>query len=96
MTPADDGRWWGRIHPNPVHGSERVLITPGSEITWVQIFDPGGRLVRVLTTPETGPLSWDLRDRRGTRVPSGVYYLRGVGTGAGRPGSVGTGRVVVR
>ena len=55
-----------------------ALGTPGR--LRADIVDVTGRLVRVLrdgTFPEgTHDIEWDLRDERGTRVASGVYFCR--------------------
>ena len=46
----------------------------------VSIFDAAGRRVRVLTrgARDAGrfTLTWDARDERGSRVRSGVYFVR--------------------
>ena len=69
------------VFPNPFRSSLRVngsLPTPNSSI---QVFNSAGRLVRVLSPPQSPPpdpysLSWDGRDNAGRRVPDGAYFVR--------------------
>jgi hypothetical protein len=69
------------VYPNPhradKHGDELTIAGLPSEAT-VRIYTPGGRLVRVLSVEDSrdGGRRWDLRNRRGERVPSGVYLFR--------------------
>lgn len=69
-----------RIAPNPmVHESTIRFELPRAGVCRVRILDPAGRLVRRLQggwTP-AGPqqLRWDGRDRTGTRVDSGIYFV---------------------
>jgi hypothetical protein len=68
-------------YPNPhrarTHGQELTIAGLPSEAT-IRIYSPSGRLVRVLSVQNNrdGGRQWDLRDRRGERVPSGVYLIR--------------------
>lgn len=69
------------VYPNPhraqQHGSELTIAGLPGQAT-VRIYTPGGRLVRMLSVQNNrdGGLRWDLRNRRGKRVPSGVYLFR--------------------
>ncbi len=69
------------VYPNPhraqTHGKELTIAGLPPEAT-VRIYAPSGRLVRVLPVQNNrdGGRQWDLRDRRGERVPSGVYLIR--------------------
>jgi hypothetical protein len=67
--------------PNPARGTVRLslaLARPGR--ARVEVFDPAGRLVRVLAdgthAAGTMSLAWDLRDAGGRRVRPGVYLVR--------------------
>lgn len=69
------------VYPNPIEYSRHDLqLTiaglPGT--AEVRIYSPSGRLVQQLSVEEgrTGGTIWDLRDRRGERVPSGIYLIR--------------------
>jgi len=67
--------------PNPAHDAIAVrYAVPRTSDVQVQVFDPAGRLVRTLRAGDVAPgshvLSWDGRDARGRRLPSGVYFLR--------------------
>jgi hypothetical protein len=67
--------------PNPFRGATAVLLDlPEGRDVFASIYDPAGRLVRLL---QDGPMPagyhrfvWDGRDGRGRRVASGVYLLR--------------------
>jgi hypothetical protein len=69
------------VYPNPYrareHGGQLTIAGLPLEAT-VRIYTPDGRLVQVLETRQntTGGAVWDLRDRRGQTVPSGVYLIR--------------------
>jgi hypothetical protein len=67
--------------PNPTGGTVRLgfaLPTPGR--VRLTIFDPMGRMVLRpidgLKDAGRHELTWDLKDRSGRRVPSGIYFYR--------------------
>ena len=69
------------IYPNPYRAREhgdRITIAGLPLEATIRIYTPDGRLVRVLETRRNtqGGATWDLRDRRGQTVPSGVYLFR--------------------
>lgn len=69
------------VYPNPVRPSqhgEDVTVAGLPRTATVRIYSPEGRLVRRLTVERgrTGGTTWNLRDRQGTRVPSGIYFIR--------------------
>jgi hypothetical protein len=69
------------VYPNPYRGTEHANnLTIGGLPTraTIRIYTPGGRLVRVLDVENNrdGGRQWDLRDREGDRVPSGIYLFR--------------------
>ena len=67
--------------PNPARGAIaiRYSVARTSDVD-VQVYDPAGRLVRTWRSADVGPgshsMSWDGRDARGRKLPSGVYFLR--------------------
>jgi subtilisin family serine protease len=69
------------VYPNPYrarqHGDQLTIGGLPSRAT-IRVYTPGGRLVRVLSVENNrnGGHRWDLRNRRGDRVPSGVYLFR--------------------
>jgi hypothetical protein len=69
------------VYPNPHrrqrHGRELTIAGLPSRAT-IRIYTPDGRLVDEWTVEDnpTGGATWDLRDRRGQRVPSGIYLIR--------------------
>lgn len=69
------------VYPNPVRvprqGSELAVAGLPPNAT-IRIFSPTGRLVQVLSVQDgrRGGTIWDLRDRRGRLVPSGIYLIR--------------------
>jgi hypothetical protein len=69
-------------HPNPFARTTSIAFAMPAEVGQgsIEVFDALGRQVRVLVR---GPISagryaitWDGRDSRGARVPSGVYFYR--------------------
>jgi hypothetical protein len=69
------------VYPNPYRARQhegRVTIAGLPTEASVRIFSPDGRLVRALSVENNrdGGLHWDLRDRRGEQVPSGLYLFR--------------------
>ena len=74
------------VYPNPYHASRHgadVTVAGLPSETTIRIYSPDGRLVRVLEEKRArdGGRSWDLRDQRGERVPSGMYLIRVEGAG---------------
>ncbi len=69
------------VYPNPhraaQHGEEMTVAGLPSQAT-IRVYSPEGRLVDEWTVEDnpTGGSTWDLRDRRGQRVPSGIYLFR--------------------
>jgi len=69
------------VYPNPhradKHEDELTIAGLPPQAT-VRIYTPGGRLVRMLSVENNrdGGRRWNLRNRRGERVPSGVYLFR--------------------
>jgi subtilisin family serine protease len=67
--------------PNPVaHGTTVSYSVPVTSRVRLAVYDPSGRLVRVLTDRDLAAGSysvrWDGRDARGRDVASGVYFVR--------------------
>ena len=82
-TPAA-GTASGRtlVTPNPARAMTEITFetpTPGAPLD-VSVLDVAGRRVRTLERSDapTGKriLNWDLRDDRGARVPSGLYFVK--------------------
>ena len=62
--------------PTPFRGTVR-LTPPGTGPARAEIFDPAGRLVRVLERVDgNAPLEWDGRDDAGREAPAGIYLVR--------------------
>jgi hypothetical protein len=69
------------VAPNPARQSCRVAFDlPTADHVTIDVFDVAGRRIARLTDHlfEAGSqsVSWDLSDRRGRRVPAGLYLLR--------------------
>lgn len=68
------------VYPNPYRGAEhgnQITIGGLPVETKITIFSPDGRLVQTLPQQRSeGGRTWDLRDIRGERVPSGIYIIR--------------------
>jgi len=69
------------VYPNPYRRSEQeggVTIAGLPRDADIRIYSPDGRLVRVLRVEDNrdGGTRWDLRDRRGESIPSGIYLFR--------------------
>ncbi|MFN8547242.1 MAG: FlgD immunoglobulin-like domain containing protein [Candidatus Eisenbacteria bacterium] len=84
ITPAGTTPPAFRLHdarPNPVTEQTRVVFElPQPSLVRANIYDPSGRLVRVLVDQAlpagTHKRMWDRRDQSGRRVPSGLCFLR--------------------
>jgi flagellar hook assembly protein FlgD len=69
-------------HPNPFSQatSIRFSLPAAARGVTLEVFDPMGRLVQVLTSgvlpAGSHEVTWDRRDRMGALVPSGVYFYR--------------------
>lgn len=69
------------VYPNPHrlqrHGENLTIGGLPTQAT-IRIYTPEGRLVRVLSVRNNrdGGRRWNLRDRQGERVPSGIYLFR--------------------
>jgi hypothetical protein len=69
------------VYPNPYRSQRTnggLTIAGLPRRATVRVYTPGGRLVRVLSVEENrdGGTEWNLLDRRGRTVPSGVYLFR--------------------
>jgi hypothetical protein len=71
------------VGPNPARVSSRLRVQLGaatSERIEVTIYDSAGRAIRMLGPSRPGATTmdvlWDLRDRSGRRVASGLYFVR--------------------
>ncbi len=81
LTQPAEGLANVKVYPNPIdlsrHDSQLTVAGLPRNAT-VRIYSPVGRLVDVLSVEEnrTGGTTWDLRTRRGSTVPSGIYLVR--------------------
>jgi len=82
LTEPAEGLAGVKLYPNPIELSRHdpsltVAGLPPREVT-VRIYSPAGRLVETLSVDGSrdGATTWNLRTRRGERVPSGVYLVR--------------------
>jgi hypothetical protein len=69
------------VYPNPYRARQhegRVTVAGLPRTATVRVIHPSGRLVRVLSGENIadGGLAWDLRNRQGSLVPSGIYLIR--------------------
>jgi hypothetical protein len=63
--------------PNPAAGPVRIVWSgPGPPPACFTVFDVSGRVRRSLTPDAAGRATWDLRGAEGSRVPSGLYWVR--------------------
>jgi len=69
-----------RVAPNPCRAAASILVecdVAGEQR--LQVFDLGGRCMRLLERGALGPghrsLVWDGRDDRGVRLPAGIYHV---------------------
>ncbi len=67
--------------PNPFNGTTTIAYTIGERAAVdLRIFDPAGRVVRVLERGERGPgryhAVWNGKDAAGRDVSSGIYFCR--------------------
>lgn len=68
------------VFPNPVRPSrseQELTVGQLPEDATVRIYSPAGRLVDVLSIEDRREqkVTWDLRTRRGEKVPSGIYLI---------------------
>jgi hypothetical protein len=81
LTQPAEGLAGVKLYPNPIdlsrHDAQLTVGGLPSEAT-IRIYSPSGRLVEELdvTGTSNGGTTWNLRSRRGTRVPSGIYLVR--------------------
>jgi len=67
------------ITPNPMRDYIRIKLNNlQNERVSIKIYDATGKLIKTLTKTENLKpyISWDGKDNRGRRVPSGVYFIR--------------------
>ena len=80
--PTGTGTHEIRIWPNPFNPETMIEWTaPVGNLLRLEVYDPRGRRIRVLTGERCGDgtirTRWDGRDRLGAAVSSGVYLFRG-------------------
>jgi hypothetical protein len=73
----------GPVRPNPFRTTTRIsydLPGPGPAAARIRVFDPAGRLVRVLLDeeipPGSGSVTWDGRTDDRRSLAAGIYFLR--------------------
>jgi hypothetical protein len=76
----------GMPAPNPFQAATRIAFANDApRAVRVQVFDAQGRAVATLHDGRLEPgltaFAWDRTDRRGGRVPSGIYFIRAAGQG---------------
>ena len=81
LTQPAEGLANVKVYPNPVRLSQhasQLTVAGLPKTATVRIYSPSGRLVRVLSVDgsRSGGTTWNLRSRRGDRVPSGIYLVR--------------------
>jgi hypothetical protein len=70
----------GAAMPNPAPGGTQLAYRlPSSQNVQISVYDLAGRLVRTLKSGNAADgehfVQWDGNDRRGQRVPAGVYFV---------------------
>ena len=79
--PLPAAEWTG-IAPNPFRIGTTIAfaVPPGIARARIGIYDPAGRLLRVLAPELAAPgvhhVHWDRRDAAGHRVPPGICFYR--------------------
>ena len=81
VTPAPVVLGLAAPRPNPAWGTVRLRYSlPATGRATLRVFGLGGELVRTLEDGERAAgahdVAWDGRDRQGTAVASGVYFVR--------------------
>ncbi|MEN3046792.1 MAG: T9SS type A sorting domain-containing protein [Candidatus Hydrothermales bacterium] len=69
------------VYPNPVKGFARIKFGVGKETNVeIEVLDVSGRVIKRLLSKVLKPgvysIEWDLLDEKGTKVGSGVYFIR--------------------
>jgi hypothetical protein len=76
-----------RVIPCPAQQECWIHVIRGQQTTTLWVSGADGRLVRelgIVGGVQGSQLRWDLTDTNGHRVPGGVYYIHGRGTGGAR------------
>ncbi|MFB6271878.1 MAG: S8 family serine peptidase [Salinibacter sp.] len=81
LTQPADGLASVKVYPNPIELSRhapKLTVAGLPQDAKIRIYSPSGRLVEKLTVGDTrdGGITWNLRTRRGEKVPSGIYLVR--------------------
>ncbi len=63
------------VMPNLVHKSNNVIIRM-SETGQVKIYDITGKIINSISSYNTNTINWNLRDRNGRLVGSGIYFIK--------------------
>jgi hypothetical protein len=64
-----------KCYPNPAVSYVTISLSGPGTASCIDIYDVTGRLVRQADFSSQGVFMWDLRDRRGNNVSSGVYFI---------------------
>jgi len=75
VAEAEQGKGSVRLEARPSLGPGPFRLRAEAGIA-VLVQDICGRVVREVRAGATGQAEWDGRDRTGTRVPAGVYFIR--------------------
>ena len=81
LTQPAEGLTNVKLYPNPIELSRhdpQLTVAGIPPNATIRIYNPTGRLVEELSVEENrmGGTTWDLRTRRGSMVPSGIYLIR--------------------
>jgi hypothetical protein len=81
VEPIPSSYTLGQNHPNPFNPGTTIPYTlPETAPVRIEIFDTGGRRVRILVDEDQSPgfrsVNWDGRNDTGDTVASGVYFCR--------------------
>jgi hypothetical protein len=80
--PSNFAKQYLTVSPNPFRENAeiRFCINGPREPIWLKIYDISGRVVRNFYVPASrrgfpSALTWDGRNEKGEKVPSGIYHI---------------------
>lgn len=75
-----------QVYPNPVRvGQQLTIASTTKQPLEVDIYNAKGQKINTLMMDKAGALIWNLQDRDGSKLPSGIYFIKQTHSSTAKP-----------